>query len=121
DGGFSLKFGPKTLMICAQCEKEYHVSCLRRHSIENLEELPRGNWFCSPSCSEIHSAMMHLVAFGDNNVPGRKDIKWRVLNNKLTLGNDKPLLAKAHVIFGERFRPMFVSEGVDVIKGMIYG
>ncbi|KAK2405146.1 Acyl-CoA N-acyltransferase with RING/FYVE/PHD-type zinc finger domain-containing protein [Trifolium repens] len=134
DDGFKVTFGPQTLMICTQCEKEYHVGCLKRYCIEDLEELPRGSWFCSNNCRDIHSGLMNLVASGDNSIPEhfqklmRKkqgvglDIKWRLLNRKLFPWDDtNPLLSKAHAIFGERFRLMFGSDGADVIRGMILG
>ncbi|WJX21227.1 hypothetical protein P8452_10687 [Trifolium repens] len=134
DDGFKVTFGPQTLMICTQCEKEYHVGCLKRYCIEDLEELPRGSWFCSNNCRDIHSGLMNLVASGDNSIPEhfqklmRKkqgvglDIKWRLLNRKLFPWDDtNPLLSKAHAIFGERFRLMFESDGADVIRGMILG
>ncbi|MED6164287.1 hypothetical protein PIB30_088202, partial [Stylosanthes scabra] len=35
---FSKSFSPRTVIICDQCEKEYHVGCLKDHNIQNLEE-----------------------------------------------------------------------------------
>lgn len=29
-------FGDRTVMICDQCEKEYHVGCLREHGVVDL-------------------------------------------------------------------------------------
>ncbi|KAL5081837.1 hypothetical protein RYX36_010258 [Vicia faba] len=62
-------FGPRTVIICDQCEKEYHVGCLKEHNMQNLEELPEGNWFCSTGCSQIHSSLVNLVASGENYLP----------------------------------------------------
>ncbi|CAL5200687.1 unnamed protein product [Lathyrus oleraceus] len=62
-------FGPRTVIICDQCEKEYHVGCLKEHNMQNLEELPEGNWFCCTSCSQIHSSLVNLVASGENCLP----------------------------------------------------
>ncbi|CAK8535317.1 unnamed protein product [Lathyrus sativus] len=62
-------FGPRTVIICDQCEKEYHVGCLKEHNMQNLEELPEGNWFCCTSCSQIHSSLVNLVASGENYLP----------------------------------------------------
>ena len=62
-------FCPRTVIICDQCEKEYHVGCLKEHNLHNLEELPAGKWFCSTSCSDIHSSLVNLVFGGENNIP----------------------------------------------------
>ncbi|KAK7261284.1 hypothetical protein RIF29_27593 [Crotalaria pallida] len=66
---FSRSFGPRTVMICDQCEKEYHVGCLKDHNMQNLEELPEGDWFCGTSCSQIHSTMTNLVVGEKKNLP----------------------------------------------------
>ncbi|RHN75371.1 putative histone acetyltransferase chromatin regulator PHD family [Medicago truncatula] len=66
---FVKTFGPRTVIICDQCEKEYHVGCLKEHSMQNLKELPEGDWFCSTSCSHIHSSLVNLVASGENSLP----------------------------------------------------
>ncbi|KAK7324900.1 hypothetical protein VNO77_28830 [Canavalia gladiata] len=139
---FSKSFGPRTVIICDQCEKEYHVGCLKDHNMQNLEELPEGNWFCSTNCSQIHSAMMNLVVCGEKNIPDsllslikRKheeknldigdglDIKWRVLNWKLDASVEtRKLLSKAVAIFHERFDPIVdSSSGRDFIPTMLFG
>ncbi|XP_052109267.1 uncharacterized protein LOC127744202 [Arachis duranensis] len=139
---FSKSFGPRTVIICDQCEKEYHVGCLKEHNIQNLEELPEGNWFCGTSCGQIHSALVNLVASGENSLPDsllslikRKheekgldavdglDIKWRLLNWKRAASVDtRKLLSKAVAIFHERFDPIVdSSSGRDFIPTMLFG
>ncbi|WJX73596.1 hypothetical protein P8452_57359 [Trifolium repens] len=66
---FTKMFGPRIVMICDQCEREFHVGCLKEHNMQNLEELPEGDWFCSPSCSHIHSSLVNLVTSGENSLP----------------------------------------------------
>ncbi|KAE9587971.1 putative histone acetyltransferase chromatin regulator PHD family [Lupinus albus] len=140
---FSKSFGPRTVIICDQCEKEYHVGCLKDHNMQNLEELPEGNWFCGTSCNQIHSTLMNLVV-GEKNLPvldsllnlikkkheekGLKtevglDIKWRVMNWKLAASDEtRKLLSKAVAIFHERFDPIVdSSSGRDFIPTMLYG
>lgn len=29
-------FSDRTVIICDQCEREYHIGCLREHGMENL-------------------------------------------------------------------------------------
>ncbi|KAK7272190.1 hypothetical protein RJT34_28636 [Clitoria ternatea] len=139
---FSKIFGPRTVIICDQCEKEYHVGCLKERDMQNLEELPQGNWFCSANCSQIHSALMNLVVSGEFNISDslrsliRKkheeknidvdaglDIKWRVLNWKLDSSVEtRKLLSKAVSILHERFDPIIdSSSGRDFIPTMLYG
>ncbi|KAG4385884.1 hypothetical protein GLYMA_12G179200v4 [Glycine max] len=140
---FSKSFGPQTVIICDQCEKEYHVGCLKDHNMENLEELPVGNWFCSGNCSQIHTALMDLVASKEKDVPdpllnlikkkheeksldigAGLDVKWRVINWKLDSDSveTRKLLSKAVAIFHERFDPIVDStSGRDFIPAMLFG
>ncbi|RDX79291.1 hypothetical protein CR513_40302, partial [Mucuna pruriens] len=136
---FSKSFGPRTVIICDQCEKEYHVGCLKDHNMQNLEELPEGDWFCSINCNQIHSALVDLVACKEQNIPdsllslikkkheeksldiGALDIKWRVMNWKLDSSHSetkkldsshsdtRKLLSRAVAIFHERFDPIVDS------------
>ncbi|KAI4322336.1 hypothetical protein L6164_022041 [Bauhinia variegata] len=139
---FSKNFGPGTVIICDQCEREYHVGCLKDHNMQNLEELPEGNWFCCTECNQIHVTLVNLVARGEANLPdslismikkkyeekgletgGGFDIKWRILNWKLASDNEtRQLLSKACSIFHERFDPIVdTSSGRDFIPTMLYG
>ncbi|XP_061371540.1 uncharacterized protein LOC133314115 [Gastrolobium bilobum] len=139
---FSKTFGPRTVIICDQCEREYHVGCLKEHNMQNLEELPEGNWFCCSECDKIYTALLSLVARGEENLPDsllslikRKhdekcleagsdlDIKWRVLNwRSFSSDETRQLLSKAVAIFHERFDPIVdSSSGLDFIPAMLYG
>lgn len=51
-------FGDRTVLVCESCEREYHVGCLREAGLCNLTELPKGDWFCSPQCQCIRSAVI---------------------------------------------------------------
>ncbi|KAJ7947899.1 putative Acyl-CoA N-acyltransferase with RING/FYVE/PHD-type zinc finger domain [Quillaja saponaria] len=139
---FSKKFGPRTMIICDQCEREYHVGCLKDHNMQNLMELPQGNWFCCRDCNQIHSALLDLVAHGEEKLPdsllnvikkkhGEKgleseaslDINWRVLNWKLASSDEtRQLLSKAVAIFHNCFDPIVDTDsGLDFIPSMLYG
>ncbi|RDY12932.1 Increased DNA methylation 1, partial [Mucuna pruriens] len=142
DQDFSKSFGPRTIIICDQCEKEYHIGCLKDHNMQNLKELPKGNWFCCLDCNQIHTALVNLVACGEKNLPNsilsliRKkyddkgleikadlDIKWRVLNWKLAASDDnRQLLSKVVAIFHEQFDPIIhPTSGIDFIPAMLFG
>lgn len=58
------EFGPRTIMICDQCEREFHVGCLEEHGLCKLESLPEGDWFCDQACGRIHGHFKALVGSG---------------------------------------------------------
>ncbi|CAL8161583.1 unnamed protein product [Prunus armeniaca] len=135
-------FGPGTVILCDQCEKEFHVGCLKDNGIEDLKEIPKGKWFCCPDCHRVHSALQKLVVHGGQKLPDtllnvvRKkhnekgtefganlDIKWRVLNGKTSTDDESlQLLSKALAIFHDRFAPIVdPTSRLDFIKEMLYG
>ncbi|KFK32359.1 hypothetical protein AALP_AA6G231300 [Arabis alpina] len=139
-------FNSRTVIICDQCEKEFHVGCLKEHNIADLKELPEEQWFCSDGCEKINTSLASLTVHGeeklssnlllnfirkmqnpneescpdDNTTP---DIRWRVLSGKLASSDDtKDLLAKAVSILHERFDPISESgTRGDLIPAMVYG
>ncbi|KDP43951.1 hypothetical protein JCGZ_05418 [Jatropha curcas] len=66
---FAKSFGPRTVLLCDQCEREFHVGCLKDQNMEDLKELPKGNWFCCTECSKIYCALHRLVARGEERLP----------------------------------------------------
>eukprot|EP00889_Picochlorum_renovo_P000287 jgi/Picre1/27317/NNA_000286.t1 len=60
-------FGSRTIMICDQCEREYHVGCLEEHGLGTLDSLPEGDWFCDDKCGRIHGHFKSLVDRGEMN------------------------------------------------------
>ena len=70
------EFGARTMMLCDQCEREFHVGCMTAHGIGTLEAIPEGDWFCSAACGKIHGLLKAHVAagqipviFDDNGMP----------------------------------------------------
>ncbi|PSR86543.1 Increased DNA methylation like [Actinidia chinensis var. chinensis] len=137
-------FGPQTVILCDQCEKEYHVGCLKEHEMDDLKELPEEKWFCCIDCNRIHSALQKLVANGEEkleeyllNVIKKKleekgsessadlDIRWRLLSGKMASESDGTnlLLSTAVDIFHDRFDPIADSNNgrVDLIPSMVLG
>ncbi|XVF19831.1 hypothetical protein REPUB_Repub11eG0144500 [Reevesia pubescens] len=136
-------FGPRTVILCDQCEREYHVGCLRDHNMDDLKELPNGKWFCCTDCNRIHSALQKLIVRGEEKLPDSSvlvvkkkheensleskanlDIRWRVLSGKVTSDDDtRVLLSKAVAIFHDRFDPISDSGSSkgDLIPSMVYG
>ncbi|XP_065866066.1 uncharacterized protein [Euphorbia lathyris] len=143
---FDKQFGPRTVLLCDQCEKEFHVGCLKEHNMEDLKELPQGKWFCCADCKRVYSALQKLVVRGEEKLPdsclstirgkneekssetrGNIDVRWRLLNDKIdTSGNAAALLSEALSIFHERFNPIIVSgtsgkDEHDLIPSMVLG
>ncbi|KAF8111175.1 hypothetical protein N665_0076s0167 [Sinapis alba] len=140
-----LGFNSRTVILCDQCEKEFHVGCLKDHNIADLKELPKDKWFCSLGCRKINTLLGDLIVQGeeklsnnflnfirkkqkpneescpdDNTTP---NIRWRILSGKLASSDDtKEFLKKALLILHERFDPICESgTRGDLIPAMVYG
>jgi hypothetical protein len=48
-------FGQRTIIICDQCEREFHIGCLKNEMGIDLAAIPDGDWFCSNQCTAIRS------------------------------------------------------------------
>ncbi|XP_010505340.1 PREDICTED: uncharacterized protein LOC104782177 isoform X1 [Camelina sativa] len=134
------KFDDRTVILCDQCEKEYHVGCLRANGLCDLKEIPQDKWFCCSDCSRIHAAVQSSVSCGPQTIPTplldmirRKDrekgiytdhgdtVEWRILSGKSRYPEHLPLLSRAAVIFRECFDPIVAKSGRDLIPVMVYG
>lgn len=130
-------FGPRTIILCDQCEMEFHVGCLKDHNMADLKELPEGAWFCSINCRRISSTLQKLLATGAEKLPGsllndikRKyeeteanlNVQWRLLSGKVASSETRTLLSKAVSIFHDCFDPIIdATTGRDLIPSMVYG
>ncbi|KAJ0259634.1 Acyl-CoA N-acyltransferase with RING/FYVE/PHD-type zinc finger domain-containing protein [Hirschfeldia incana] len=133
-------FDERTVILCDQCEKEYHVGCLRENGLCDLKEIPQEKWFCCNGCSRIHTAVQSSVSCGPQSIPAplsdmirRKDrekgiitedgdlVEWRILSGKSRYPEHLPLLSRAAVIFRECFDPIVAKSGRDLIPVMVYG
>ncbi|CAA0830346.1 Acyl-CoA N-acyltransferase with RING/FYVE/PHD-type zinc finger domain [Striga hermonthica] len=134
-------FGPRTVILCDQCEKEYHVGCLKKCKMADLKELPKGKWFCTADCKWVYSALQNLLNAGAEKLPDSSleiikkklientpeadidfDVRWRLLNGKVTSRETRVLLSQAVAIFHDSFDPIVDSEtGRDFIPALVYG
>ncbi|PKA46630.1 chromodomain-helicase-DNA-binding protein 4 [Apostasia shenzhenica] len=134
-------FDQRTVIICDQCETEYHVGCLKDQGMSDLKELPEGDWFCRPDCGRIHCTLQGLLHQGpeilkelETNILKRKlegkglstvvagDVRWRLLSGKNESNDSKLLLSQAVSIFRESFDPIVEPiSGRDLIPFMVYG
>ncbi|CAH9090265.1 unnamed protein product [Cuscuta europaea] len=134
-------FGPRTVILCDQCEKEYHIGCLKQHKMADLKELPKGKWFCCSDCKRIYSVLQNLLSSREEKLPntcldtvrakgmgkgvqsiGDIDVRWRLLSGKIASPEVRALLAEAVTIFHDCFDPIVDSvSGRDFIPSMVYG
>ncbi|KAL2323170.1 hypothetical protein Fmac_027549 [Flemingia macrophylla] len=134
-------FGPRTIIICDQCEKEYHVGCLRDHKMAYLKELPEGDWLCCNDCTKIHATLENLLVRVAERLPeslldvikkkqmercleplNEIDVRWKLLNGKIASPETRPLLLEAVSMFHECFDPIVdAAAGRDLIPSMVYG
>ncbi|KAK2974208.1 hypothetical protein RJ640_014474, partial [Escallonia rubra] len=133
-------FDDRTVMLCDQCEKEYHVGCLRNSGLCDLKELPKEKWFCCNDCNMIHVAMQNILLKGTEVVPASvlsiinkkhrekglidiaaNEIEWRILSGKSRCPEHLPLLSRIAAIFRECFDPIVAKSGRDLIPIMVYG
>ncbi|CAI9761540.1 unnamed protein product [Fraxinus pennsylvanica] len=142
DDFIASEFNDRTVIICDQCEKDYHVGCLREQKMDDLKELPKDKWFCCTSCRSIHSALQELVIDGEQMLPEallnlvkkkhekkssevnpEVDIRWRLLSGKLASEDTNVWLSGAETIFHEQFDPIADSstKRLDLIPKMVYG
>ncbi|KAM7254763.1 hypothetical protein ACFE04_020004 [Oxalis oulophora] len=123
-------FNPRTILLCDQCEREYHVGCLKTYKRADLKELPKGKWFCCNECHDIHSTLQSMVTNAimakheenDFDFSNRVDVSWRLLSGKIASPETRILLGQAVSIFHECFDPIIDSwSGRDLIPSMVYG
>ncbi|GMI78480.1 hypothetical protein like AT5G58610 [Hibiscus trionum] len=63
---------------CQQCERKFHVRCLRPKGLNKLSEYQTGknNWFCSHSCESIFSGLQNLTG---KPIPMGNNLTWTLL------------------------------------------
>eukprot|EP00959_Pyramimonas_sp_CCMP1952_P425273 8908105-Pyramimonas_sp.AAC.1 len=52
------------MLLCDQCEREFHVDCIEQHFGQRLQRVPEGQWFCSPACTRVHEGLRKAVFMG---------------------------------------------------------
>ncbi|KAL6967691.1 hypothetical protein U1Q18_033498 [Sarracenia purpurea var. burkii] len=60
------QFTDDSVLICDQCEHQYHVGCLRERGASNVDSYPKGSWFCSKSCKQ--KLLGKSVPVGEDNL-----------------------------------------------------
>ncbi|KAK2657898.1 hypothetical protein Ddye_010950 [Dipteronia dyeriana] len=132
-------FSDRIVIICDQCEKEFHVGCLRDSGRCDLKEIPADKWFCCDDCNRIYVALQDFVCKRVQTIPAsllstinRKhiekglfndeainDVQWRIFK-KCESGDNNPWVSTTIEIFRECFNPIQAS-GHDLIPIMVNG
>ncbi|KVH99943.1 Zinc finger, FYVE/PHD-type [Cynara cardunculus var. scolymus] len=133
-------FNDRTVIVCDQCEKEYHIGCLKEHNMADLKALPKGKWFCCMGCERIHSILKNLLTREpemlpdallalarekqkDNGIDGiaKSEMRFMLLSGKNASRETRSLLAQTVDIFHECFDPIIdATTGRDFIPSMGY-
>ncbi|KAK9810346.1 hypothetical protein WJX72_009121 [[Myrmecia] bisecta] len=112
-------FGARTIIICDQCEREFHVGCLKKFGRGHLHELPDGDWFCSPECHSINDSLRARVLAGP--VPISGDHTWQLLRGKDGTHATTWALKSAAELLQESFDPIIdIISGQDLLNVMVY-
>jgi len=135
-------------LIFVQCEKEYHVGCLRAggrcdlkvsvgkschltmfwwllflYEAQSLQELPKDKWFCCNDCETIHCALRDLVLKGSETISSSESMN---VNRKLLDKGLSPLADNEvhwHILSGKCRRlehlPL-LSKAVSIFRVSIW-
>ncbi|KAM3205971.1 hypothetical protein ACQJBY_061575 [Aegilops geniculata] len=134
-------FDERTVILCDQCEKEYHVGCLRSEWQVDLKELPEGEWFCCDSCSGIRSSLDKMISEGaqplsesDLDIIRKKheskglimdtdtEIRWQLVAGRSATEDGNSLLSSAVPVIHQSFDPIIEAHtGRDLIPEMVHG
>ncbi|KAK6140277.1 hypothetical protein DH2020_025973 [Rehmannia glutinosa] len=128
------KFDDRTVILCDQCEKEYHVGCLRESGLCDLQELPKDKWFCSPDCSNIFSVLQNMTCSEPESglmcniyileftkVSPSVAFSYLVIYQGVISVKSS---ARLQTLFAEEFEcfdPIVAKSGRDLIPVMVYG
>lgn len=112
-------FGERTIMICDQCEREFHVGCLHAHGRARLAALPDGDWFCSAECHTISEALRRVVAARAFPLAGAYSLS--VLRGRDGSPATAWALRASADVLGESFDPIRDgATGADLTAAMVH-
>ncbi|KAG9440593.1 hypothetical protein H6P81_020758 [Aristolochia fimbriata] len=65
---------------CGQCERKYHLGCLREQGDARDQSFPSENWFCSEECLQISVRLSGLL--GKLNTTSQDGVSWTLLRSR---------------------------------------
>ncbi|KAK9860349.1 hypothetical protein WJX84_010552, partial [Apatococcus fuscideae] len=112
-------FGPNTVLICDQCDREFHVKCLKERGICDLSEVPKGEWFCSEACTSISAGLQAALEAGEVDVGAGSS--WQLLHGLKGRPDDGDALETARTILQTSFDPIIDRvSGKDLLEAMVF-
>ncbi|PRW56093.1 Nucleosome-remodeling factor subunit BPTF isoform A [Chlorella sorokiniana] len=114
-------FGPRTIMLCDQCEREFHVGCLKKCGKCDLDAVPEGEWHCSEECERIRAHINAAIQGQQMDIPGYPSHTWQVFRGKDGRSATAWALRSAQEILQESFDPiMDLGSNTDLLPVMLY-
>ncbi|KAG5382160.1 hypothetical protein IGI04_033630 [Brassica rapa subsp. trilocularis] len=117
--GSMVTLGNSKLMTCEQCQRRFHLKCLKQ---ETCLVSCRG-WFCSKQCSRVYSGLQSLL--GRKIVVGEEGLVWSLIRapNDGEHYDDEQMakLDSAVEILHQGFEPSTDPfSGRDLVEELIY-
>ncbi|GIM10423.1 hypothetical protein Vretimale_13980 [Volvox reticuliferus] len=114
-------FSDQTVLICDQCEKEYHIGCLREHKMVDMQAVPEGEWFCSDECLKIRHLLTDALEQGENIMPGNPAYRWQFIRGRDGTKATARALKTVLEILQESFDPIIDNgSGEDLLPRMVH-
>eukprot|EP00798_Chlamydomonas_sp_ICE-L_P014358 gene14358-20355_t len=108
-------FTDRTVIICDQCEREFHVGCLRSSGNCDLDAVPQGDWFCQQDCKRVRGELLGLVEQGET-VCSPDGHTWQVFHGDDGTEDTLATMQVIQDILQESFDPII---DVVVIQGIL--
>ncbi|XP_027090268.1 uncharacterized protein LOC113780994 [Coffea eugenioides] len=84
------------LINCGQCERQYHIECLKKKGLVKRDCHPERNWFCNEKCEQIHLSLHNLL--GKPIPVGHDNLTWTLLKYKNAEDSDQDGLDNEHLM-----------------------
>eukprot|EP01025_Chloroclados_australasicus_P013643 TRINITY_DN16415_c0_g1_i12.p1 TRINITY_DN16415_c0_g1~~TRINITY_DN16415_c0_g1_i12.p1 ORF type:complete len:974 (-),score=131.77 TRINITY_DN16415_c0_g1_i12:369-3089(-) len=118
---FDPEFSDKTMIICDQCEREFHIGCLREQGICDLQALPQENWFCGKECKRVYQTIRQKLR--EEEYEHNNNYQVRIMRGTREDNNQSsPLFSQACALelIRESFDPIKDGiTGVDLLPYMV--
>lgn len=120
-----------SLQTCDQCERKFHIGCLRNEEVVKLERKNRESWFCGSKCENIFWGLRKIL--GKRIQVGSNDLTWTLwksinFDGQYLDPSDKEKLAESYTklnvalsVMQECFEPCKNPKtNTDLVKDAIF-
>ncbi|KAF5177783.1 Increased dna methylation [Thalictrum thalictroides] len=122
------QFTEMEVIRCDQCEREYHVGCLRERGMLKFVSGSDENWFCSGGCEKVYIGLHSLL--GRSIAVGKDNLSWSILKfSKDAYDKDADMetmiehhnkLSVALEVMHECFEPIKEPHTKDLVKNVLF-